>query len=131
MMGFLFLANQDGGAQVIDNYYQKAVDWDVLKAEKARSDALGWTARLDVASGQRISLLIHDVAGQPVRDARVTLVAFRPQFSDAQAELDLRLNPETGAYEALLPAAGEGLWDFEIRALRDSSTFITTIRKTL
>jgi nitrogen fixation protein FixH len=131
MMGFLFLANQDGGAQVIDNYYQKAVDWDEQKAEKARSAALGWSARLDVAPDQRLTLFIQNVAGQPVLDARVTLVAFRPQYADAQAKLELILNPATGAYEAMLPVAGAGLWDFEIRALRDSSVFITTIRKTL
>ncbi len=131
MMGFLFMANQDGGAQVIDNYYQKAVDWDEQKAEKARSEALGWTVRLDVDAGRQVRVHILDAAGQPVRDARVTLVASRPQFSNPQAELDLTLNPATGAYEVPLPVAGQGLWDMAIRASRNDDLFVTTIRTTL
>ena len=82
MMGFLYLANQDGGAQVIDNYYQKAVDWDVQKAEQARSQALGWTARLDVDAGRQVRVLILDLAAP---DAPPTLTRLLGQIIAREA----------------------------------------------
>ncbi len=134
MMVVLYLASADGGAQVIDNYYQKAVDWDVQRAEEARSDALGWSAALTVAPGSAGSLVtcvITDAAGDPVTGLDVRLTAFRPQFANPQAAARLPGGEAPGTYVAEVPLYGRGLWDLHVRAVNDSAVFVETIRQNL
>ncbi|MEZ4701561.1 MAG: FixH family protein [Rhodothermales bacterium] len=130
----VFLARSDGGAQVIDDYYQKAVDYDVRRAEQARSDALGWSAAIEVtahAEGRLVRCVIRDSAGAAVPGLNVTLTAYRPQFVDARAEVTLAATSTPGTYEAIASLEGEGLWDFYVRATTDTSAFITNVRTEL
>lgn len=130
----VFFARSDGGAQVIDNYYQKAVDHDQVRAREARSAALGWQASLLVSpaeAGHVVRCSILDNLGQPVTDLVVMVTAFRPQYTDAMAELILLPTSEAGVYEAAAHLDEAGLWDFEIVARKGDAEFLTAIRTEL
>jgi nitrogen fixation protein FixH len=120
MGGVVLLARSDGGAQVVDDYYQKAVDWDTRRAAQSRSDALGWMASIEVVDG-RLQCVVRDAIGAGIEGLAVTVAAFRPQYTAVQAELSL----------VPAEASGHGLWDFEILAVRDTARFMSTLRMEL
>ena len=129
-------ARSDGGPQVIDDYYRKAVNWDETAALQAASDALGWQADIAIPSdplnttARPVDITLVDREGRPIAEAQGTIRAFRPHRAQAVAERPLTAVPETpGLYRQVFPIQQAGLWDFEIIARKDTMTFITTIRK--
>lgn len=135
-LSIVVASRSDGGVQVVENYYQRAVQWDEAAAQQAASDALGWTARVDIRLPENreeypiIELTVQDQNGQPVTDLQGAIRAFRPQQSQAVAEGTFATDPDhPGMYRLALPVRGSGLWDFEIVASRDTSRFQTVIRK--
>ncbi len=129
-------ARSDGGAQVVEDYYQKAVNWDETAALQAASKALGWQVDVTVSSAsgeateRAVEIVVLDRDGQPVEEAQGALRAFRPHRAEVIAERRLTAVPDTpGLYRQTLPIQQAGLWDFEITATKDSLRFQTTIRK--
>ena len=128
-------ARSDGGAQVIDDYYQKAVNWDETAALQAASDALGWHAEIVLPPDSQntmprlVEVTLRDREGRPIESAQGAIRAFRPHRAGVVAERPLTPAETPGLYRQALPINQGGLWDFEIVAVRDTSTFITTIRK--
>ncbi len=126
-------ARSDGGAQVIDDYYQKAVNWDETAALQAASDALGWQADVAVgpadADARPVEITLRDREGLPIEGAEGTIRAFRPQRAGVVAESPLMATETPGLYRQTFPINQAGLWDFEIVATQDSLRFQTTIRK--
>ena len=133
-VGTLVIAHSDGGAQVVEDYYQKAANWDAHAAEQAASQALGWRVTLTLASTpdapHTTDLTIHDAQGQPVTDLAGTLRAFRPNRVGALDETSLSALPDApGHYRQTLTLTERGLWDFEVIAQRDTLRFETVLRK--
>ncbi len=137
-VGTLLIARSDGGAQVVDQYYRKASEWDKHAGQEAEDDALGWSIQVArIASPAptetwEVALTITDANGAPVRELTGTLRAFRPQWVKPVAEAALsEVDGTPGAYSLVLPDAGAGLWDFEIDAHLGSAHFIRRIRREL
>lgn len=128
-------AHSDGGPQVIENYYEKAVRWDESTARQTASDALGWQVALTVApakpgTDRRLDILIQDREGAPVTHLHGTVRAFRPHRAEVVFEHPLLpVQQAPGHYHLSGPIRQAGLWDFEIVARREAQTFITTVRK--
>ncbi len=129
-------SRSDGGAQVVEDYYQKAVNWDETAALQAASAALGWQIELTVAAtsadeeGRPVEIMLRTRDGQPVDQARGAIRAFRPHRANVVAERTLvAVDGTPGLYRQTLPIQQTGLWDFEITATQDSLRFQTTIRK--
>ena len=131
----LIATGTDGGAQIVDDYYRKGVDWDATAARREASAALGWTARVAVqsfgaAEGLRtVDVVVHDRDGRLVEGLRGTLHVSRPQFARTVVELPLQASPDVpGLYRQQVPVDDAGLWDFDVVAVRDSVEFIETVR---
>ena len=126
----LLAAGSDGGAQVVDDYYRRAVAWDSTAAVRDRAAALGWRAELLVLSGaplRVVELSILDVDGMPVEGLFATLQLSRPQQAASVAVIPFA---ETeGIYRLRAPITSSGLWDFVITARKDSIEYVTTIRR--
>jgi len=134
-VGTLIIAQSDGGAQVVDQYYQKASEWDQHAGQEAEDDALGWSVQVaplaspSSTEAREVEFTFTDSSGAPVRELSGTLRAFRPQWVKPVAEAALSEMDETpGAYRLALPDAGAGLWDFEIDAHLGSAHFFRRIR---
>lgn len=131
----VFASRSDGGAQVIDDYYEKAVNWDATQANQAASDALGWTTTLHLEplqpSGLRmLELTVRDSTSAPVTNLSGTVKLFRPDQAGAVATIPLSEASETpGVYRQQVPLSDPGLWDVQVLAARDGTpVYQTTLR---
>jgi len=117
MMGIVVMAaRSDGGAQVIDNYYEQAVRWDSLAEARGAAAALGWQADLDFTSsehGMEGTVGVTDSTGAAVEGLRVTVTLRRPQLATIIAEVKATDASNSGLYHFSTDASGSGLWDVE------------------
>jgi len=114
-MGSVILAaRNDGGAQVIEDYYQKAVQWDSLNAVKAVNKAPDWVSVLTM-SADSLRFMLNDSLGQAVVLTDVTVELDRPQFSATSRSLILEPALSDG-WVAPIPVLERGLWDVNIQA---------------
>lgn len=131
-IGVVIASRSDGGAEVIDNYYEKAVDWDAEAALRTLSEAQRWKVEIDVQQTDTLALIvsIYDNQGEPARGLIGTITAFRPQKSKPIQQSILKESEAVpGAYSVPFEAPAPGLWDFEIMAKKDTNIVYTTIRK--
>jgi nitrogen fixation protein FixH len=107
MVTLAVLANH-GGAQVIPDYYARAVRYDDELAQSSASRALGW--RVDVvASGSTIDAVVSDASGKPLDGARVRLTGY--QRAHASEIVDVTLAAAaSGRYRGVIPR-GFGWYD--------------------
>lgn len=123
----VFAARSDGGAQIVDDYYQKAVHWDATAAARAASEALGWTTTMEVhplsQSGLRVlDVTITDSTGAPVSDLRGTVTLYRPHRTGAVATIPLTAAPDApGRYRQQVPLVDPGLWDIQVTAVGEGT----------
>lgn len=127
----VFAARSDGGAQVIDDYYHKAANWDSTRALQAASDALGWQVTFATESAEGtarvVRLHVQNKYSEPVIGLQGTISAFRPQKAQ-MVDQTVLVETEPGVYQQQLTMAHTGLWDFEIEATRNGTPFLKRIR---
>lgn len=63
-------AHRDGGPALVSNLQERSMRWDQWRAAAARSDALGWTVKVNVAPAESspgtVTILINDAKGPVV-----------------------------------------------------------------
>lgn len=102
----------DGGAQVVDDYYQESIAWDERAEVRDFSAALGWTLNVEMQPDEpgRLQILRPDEQGVPGLVGKVRLR--RPQLADDVAVAELRpVEGSPGLYEFDHPVSKQGLWD--------------------
>ena len=137
-LAIVFAARSDGGAKVIENYYEKAIAWDSTSKLTRDSKAAGWIVSMQYvppaapATTGSMEVVFIDNTGMPITGLVGTLSAYRPQHS--RALYTATLTPDTtkpGTYYHPFTHAAAGIWDFEIHAQQDSFQFHKVIRKEL
>jgi len=128
----LFAARSDGGAKIVENYYDEALGYDQTRAAQAASDVLGWSAGVTVGTCEGglcpVEVVVSDQTGAPVNDLVGVVRASRPQEATAAARLPLSPSGTPGVYRQMMPVSAAGLWDFAIDAQRGDDRFLTTAR---
>jgi nitrogen fixation protein FixH len=134
-MGITILtaARSDGGAQVVDDYYQKAVNWDEIQALRQQSKALGWKLDLEVQVGTELAdklghLRIVDAEGQPVSGLTAEVMVRRPNLTEPVAVVQLQ-ELEAGHYVFPNHVADPGIWDFVLKGERDERPYVAELRR--
>ncbi len=123
-------ATSDNGAQVEEDYYQQAVDWDAHRELLRESAALGWGAAVELGApgtGQRVTL--RDRAGQPLDGATGRLLA--RHATQAQG-LEGALTPvpgSPGVYTSRIALDRPGLWDLTVDVEREGQRFLQVTRQ--
>ena len=132
----LYFANADGGAQLIEGYYEQASNWDTHMEQQALNEELGWNLDVKLVRQQdqvrpfQFEVLVMDASGQPIDDLEVFVRTSRPQHSGIVEEAGLSADPERpGTYQRGLQLTQSGLWDFDITLEHASQRYRTTIRK--
>ncbi len=129
----LFAARSDGGAQVVESYYDSAIAFDEEQAAQAASDALGWSAAVEVGACEgglcAVDVTVQDREGAPVEGLTGLLRVSRPQAAAVVARLPLAASEVPGVYRQFVPVNADGLWDFAITARRADEQFVTEIRR--
>ncbi len=127
------VANDDPHFAVEPNYYAKAINWDATMAQSRADKALGWksAATLTRAAGNSATLhvTLRDSTGAPVHADSVTVTALA--IAHSLKVNALSLTPDATGYAAPVPVAGTGLWEVEVRAVRGTDVFTSTLRTEL
>jgi nitrogen fixation protein FixH len=131
---FIVTAFNTSPGLVDENYYEKGRyhDANYQKTMDARS-RLGWNITLQTPSsitlGQpaNFSVNVVDRVGNPLKDAKVTLQAYRP--SDASADLNMELERiANGVFQSRLQLPLKGIWDINITVAQGEESLNTTRR---
>lgn len=125
-------AVSDPSAAIEPDYYRKASNVDAEKAILARSEALGWSARVtsfvfDAGGGATLVLSFTDRDGVPLEALVVDALAFSNVRSIDRQNIEL-VARGAGTYSARLERARHGIWELRVRARRGSEEFHTTVR---
>jgi len=114
-------ANSDPSFAVEPDYYAKAVDWDDIQAQKAESEALGWSISVNAEPAQ-LRIRLTDRLGQPISAAMVEVEAFHNARA-ADRTRGVMIPRGDGVY--ILEAAFDrpGLWEYRITATTGDYTY--------
>lgn len=108
-------AFSDGGAQIEENYYERATKWDAERAEQARVERMGWRVELSPPRDGFVHVRFFDKRNRPIPDLRGEAVLKRPHIAGVIAERPLANVPgQDGAYRFAAPEGAPGLWDVEV-----------------
>ncbi|MCW8829642.1 MAG: FixH family protein [Gammaproteobacteria bacterium] len=125
-IAFILTAFKTNPGLVEEGYYEKGreVEKNFQTKLEARN-RLGWDIRLQnpetVVAGREAnySVNITDKVGMPLRDATVTLHAYRP--SDASADLTSKMELVTnGVYQSRFVLPLKGIWDLKVAVQRNN-----------
>ena len=119
-----YLAVRDPAHAVTPGYHAKALAWDDQAKRLAASDALGWSAGAEFASGE-LRVRIADSDGLPVRGAVVEATVFHHARGKEVVRLDLAPG-DADVYSAPFQADRPGTWEIRLTARRESDVFLWT-----
>jgi len=132
MAAVLVAARSDGGAQVVDDYYNRAVAWDSLAALSNASAARGWSVDLDVDADGSASLSVTDSVGASVTGLAGTVRVRRPQLAEAVGEHAIQsVADQPGVYVFDVDATGRGIWIFDVQLRQGDLLHVDELRTRL
>lgn len=110
---FLVRASQsDGGAQVLENYYERSVHWDDHQAVASYSAGLNWDLSWDLLDGSESYVTIVDAYDTPVVGVGGTLRLRRPQLAEDVSVRELEaVASRPGVYRFDQVELSPGYWD--------------------
>ncbi len=125
----VFFATSDPSYAVEEDYYQKAIDWDLKRAQDLTNEKLGWLFEFDVAPPERpgdqpqLEASLADAEGAPLTGATVTVEAFHNSRSGDILRAVLAPTDEPGVYRANLPMQHNGRWELRFTVNQDGRQF--------
>jgi nitrogen fixation protein FixH len=131
---FIVTAFNTSPGLVDEDYYEKGRyhDANYQKTMEARN-RLGWNITLQtpatITLGQPVNFSVNvvDRVGNPLKDAKVSLQAYRP--SDASADLSTELERiADGVFQSKLQLPLKGIWDLNITVAQGEESLNTTRR---
>ncbi|QDG53682.1 FixH family protein [Persicimonas caeni] len=128
----LFIAKSDGGPQVVDNYYQKSVDYEVTKASRLAAQKSGWTVDVawTVAQDNTVELRFVDKSGAPISGLEGSVELRRPDRAGAFGSAKLEpVDGTPGSYMVQVAPDKPGLWDMVIDARQGSQDYRFEVRE--
>jgi nitrogen fixation protein FixH len=118
-------------------YYEKAMRFSAIAAERDASKALGWRATVEVDASSSPAVLrmtLRDASGLPVQGCVVQAEAFANTRASKRRRVELSesgvigglpgVRGAQGMYEGTLDVDRAGLWTVRVRATRLEETFV-------
>ena len=130
-LSMLFITKWDGGAQIVENYYQKTLDWNETAEALEKSKALGWQMMPQIKSSnggntQTVTITLQDAQGNPIQNAQGKLIATRP--SNASLKIETPFVATTNGYQATLTVPLLGYWDLSFIIQKGKDVFLHQTR---
>lgn len=109
----VFAARSDGGAQVMPDYYEHAVEWDSEESIRRNSRALNLQIELQLPDDAPGKLTVRDRNGDPVEGLNGEVHLRRPQFAENLTTAKLIPDHETPGHYTFddAPNYAPGYWD--------------------
>jgi len=118
-----------------EDYYQRAVGYDQVKAQEATNLVLGWVLDLGITrkvnAGVQESLVhlqLTDAAGNALEGAEVDVETFHLARSGDRFRGPLPA-VAPGIYEAFMPLRRRGIWEFRFVIRREGELFTATLER--
>ena len=127
---YIMLSKNSFNGVIIDNSYNKGLQYNQTIAKKEEQELLGWKINVKIkqepGNKKRIFIELLDKNSNKVKGAKIFIKFIRPtyqgiDFSKNFIEKDL-------FYENIIKFPALGNWDFEIFATKDDNNFITKRR---
>jgi hypothetical protein len=131
-VGLMLYAGSDGGAQVVDDYYDRAVRFDEIRATEDAAARAGWRVQLQwpAEAGESLTLRIVDADGDPVGGLQGSVELRRPELSGALGRAELvPVAHQAGRYRVDLSPDRAGLWDVVVEASSGSQDYRIAVRE--
>ncbi len=128
----VFIATSDPSYAVEEDYYQKAIDWDLKRAQDRTNEDLGWLFEFEVAPPERpgdrprLEVRLADADGAPLTGANVTLEAFHNSSSGEILRATLTPTGKPGGYRTTLPMQHNGRWEMRFTVGQGGQEFTST-----
>lgn len=125
----MVLAVSDPSFAVVEDYEAKAGAWDETAAARRASAELGWTTEIsfgesaDVYGARDLVVEIAQSDGAAVVGASAQAVAFHPARSRDRQVVDLK-EQSPGVYVGSFTPRREGVWEFELSAVRGEERYV-------
>ena len=128
---FLVRASQsDGGAQVLENYYERSVHWDDHQAVVSYSDALNWQLRWELLEGPEGFVTIVDAYNTPVVGVGGKLRLRRPQLAEDVSVREIEaVASRPGVYRFDQVELSDGYWDVVLEGEYNQRPILFTERQ--
>lgn len=129
-------AHSDGGPQVVEDYYQKSVDYEQTQELRSAADNTGWRVEFTnfakAGGGQPLVIEVTDKKGQPVSGLEGSLELRRPELAAAVGTSELTpVDGRPGHYEAGVAPGRTGLWDIQMKVKRGQARYLFEMREEL
>ena len=131
----LVRVHDDPSHAVVEDYDQRAIDWDAHRAQLAASARLGWAAAVDLtpqgpAGEGVVRVTLTDATHHPIVAEDVAATVFHQAAAAQRTEVALQpLGP--GVYAAAMPIDRPGKWRVHIEARRGDDVFQATSTQTV
>jgi nitrogen fixation protein FixH len=129
----IVLATGDPRQSVVADYHQQSLHWNETAAARHASELLGWTWDVsaselaDVYGHRMVTLVLRDAAGRPINDALTSLQLMHHAHGQDIQHIDLTpVARKAGTYEGTAVIRNSGIWQLDLRAVRDQQKFIGT-----
>ena len=128
MMGVVIIAKSDGGAQVVDDYYDRAVAWDSLNSLDQAFIDQGWLTYLilDASTGR---LVVQDSLGIRLSDLSGSVEMTRPQSAATGITTLFQYQEVDSSYTFEVGSLSPGLWDFTFNTSYARQVLSFSLRK--
>ena len=130
MVTFVFMANSDGGAKVVDSYYQKAVQWDSLTAVRSEVKRRKWNSYLSLSEGSG-SFMVTDSSQTKVHGLTGFVTMNQPHINNTSEKIELRWQPADSSYGFEANNMALGVWDFVFEVQHQGTALEFDLRKTI
>ena len=113
----VFIATSDPSYAVEEDYSQKAIDWDLKRAQDRTNENLGWLFEFEVTPPARpgdqpqLEVTLADTDGAPLTGAAVTVEAFHNSSSGDILRAVLAPSEVPGVYRTTMPMRNNGRWE--------------------
>lgn len=124
------LTHNDPSNGVVEDYDQKALNWNAERQMRDHSRALGWTWQAQVGpaanygASREIRIELRDREGQLLSGQKLHLVAFHGARSAEAQHLELLETSDPGIYQGNVQVSKLGRWLLEIKIESPDNLFV-------
>jgi nitrogen fixation protein FixH len=130
------LATGDPRQSVIPNYHQQAMHWNETAAAHHASELLGWTWEVsasnlaDVYGHRMVTMVLRDATGKPISGVMASLELMHHAHGQEVQRIELAPVPKKpGTYEGMAVIRNNGIWQIDVRAVKEQQKFIGTTQQ--
>jgi nitrogen fixation protein FixH len=133
----LYLATHADASRPLEDWYERAVNWDETQALQESSRDLGWSVAWSVPMGPEygpgmprpVDLAVSDRHGEPVSGLEGAVRAVRPAGTASGDRAEIAELPQSpGTYRCLLRFSAAGLWQLDATLEQEALTWIGSHR---